>query len=315
MMEFLGVGIAIAVLACVSFLPLVLLGLAVPYLVIRLKAESPPDPQLGAKIVFQFFFSAAMLVALAGTTMFAVDWLTRDYIPNEETGNPLGRSTFESLSAKGFNVTQRIGLGMILSGGAVAALHALLIHSTTLTHRQRIRRTFIGWRFAIHGVIVLFGLTLLLTLVLQREPFQMPIVLPLKAVTAATLVWAISWVVHLLMLFDASRSAARADAALAGGNAEAPPQATTRQDFLPLTIAPPAEIPLTAQAMTEHVIEPETHDDLEIVPDEPEDFYVPIVPRSPSPDDDLDIALGANDEAEERSSTDSESTAGPSQAV
>jgi len=127
MMEFLGVGIAIAVLACVSLLPLVLLGLAVPYVVIRLKAESPPDPQLGAKIVFTFFFSPAILVAPAGTTMFAVDWLTRECILNEETGNRLGRTTFDSLSARGFNVTQRIGLGMILSGGAIAALHALLI--------------------------------------------------------------------------------------------------------------------------------------------------------------------------------------------
>jgi hypothetical protein len=218
MNEFYGVGFAVAASACLSILPVVLLALAVPYTVIRLKAESPVDPQLGAKVVFQFFFSAGVLVALAGLTTLAVDWMTREARPPEEMENAIGRITIRELWEEGFNVTQRVGLGLLLSGLIVSAVHALLIQASSVAHRHRVRRTFVGWRFAIHGVIVMILLSVLLILILQQGAFKNPLVAAVRAVNAALLVWTTSWVIHLGLLLELARRVPRPATTLEGGN-------------------------------------------------------------------------------------------------
>lgn len=198
-------GIAALMLIGVSMMPLILLALAVPYAVIRLKAENPPDSQLGVKIVVHFFFSASILIIVAGLTMLVVDWMVRDFVPNEVTDNPLGRTTIASITAKGFNMTQRIGLGMILGGAVGAGVHALILFFCSEPHLRRIRRTFIGWRFAIHGVVLMFTVTVMIILFLQPHPLRPPVEVPLRVVTATHLVWATSWLLHLALLFEAAR--------------------------------------------------------------------------------------------------------------
>jgi hypothetical protein len=209
--DFVGLGIAAVMLIGVSLMPVILLALAVPYAVVRLKAEAPPDSQLGVKVVVHFFFSAAILLMIAGVTMFAVDWMARDSLPNEDTDNVLGRTTLASITAKSLNMTQRIGLGMILGGAIGAGVHALILFFCSDLHRQRIRRTFIGWRFAIHGVVLMFTVTLMIILFLQPEPLRPPVALPLRVVTATHLVWGSSWLLHLALLFDAARRTTSAE--------------------------------------------------------------------------------------------------------
>src|SRR5688500_16182393 len=104
-MEYiLWIGMAIAAATVLVIAVIALTGLAVPYLVVRLKAEPPEDTQLGAKVAFQFFYSIGILVVVAGVTVLAVDWLTLyPYrYPRTPTNNPLGRATVESLVQEGF---------------------------------------------------------------------------------------------------------------------------------------------------------------------------------------------------------------------
>lgn len=204
MNELWGVGLAIAFAYGLALLPVALLALAVPYTIIRLRGETRPDSQLGAKVAFQFFFSSSIMIGLTGLTILAVDWMLREGSAPPPTEIGFERLTLESWTAAGFNTAQRIGFAFILSGLAGAAIHALLLHATTVIHRHRIRRTFIGWRFAIHGVIAMFALTALLVILLQPKPFEQPTVSAVRAVTAVLLVWGGSWVVHLILLFELS---------------------------------------------------------------------------------------------------------------
>lgn len=209
MAEFLGAGAVAAVFAVPLFLAIALLGLAVPYLAIRLRDEPPPDPQLGAKILFQFGFSAGILLTLAGATTLAVEWMMSDRSPRATRDNPFGRVTIDYLLSEGFSVAERAGLGVILGGLTAIAAAAVCLQGTTPVHRQRVRRTFLGWRLAVHGLVVMFLFTAMLVLALQRGAFDKPLVLALRAVLAAFFVWTSSAVVHLLLFFNAIQRVVR----------------------------------------------------------------------------------------------------------
>src|SRR5437667_8120455 len=74
---FLEVGVLWSVGLVV--LPFVLLGLAIPYAVLRARdSRDQPDSQLGLKTGLHYFLSVGILQFLTGLTIIAVDLITRE---------------------------------------------------------------------------------------------------------------------------------------------------------------------------------------------------------------------------------------------
>ena len=180
-----GVGEALGGVFLVAFL---LLSLCIAYVVLRLREGQRKihDPQLGTKVVLQFFFSASLLLGLTGAAILVGNLLQEDV----ESWNP----------------AQRTATALILVGVAFALLHgAMLRRGTNNRDWPAAARFFTGWRFAIHGFVVITASAWLLALLLQSDP---------KAIEARTLlaererylfgtllIWGPSWLLHLGLLW------------------------------------------------------------------------------------------------------------------
>jgi hypothetical protein len=203
--DFFGAGLAFGSVFFFGLVPFIFLALAVPYMVIRLRNEGPEDPQLGTKVGLQFFFSAAILLGLTGATIMAVDLITREQfdmaIAPPQPMQPGGRPMPRPADREFFNTAQRTGVGMILSSILMALVHFLL--ALALTDRpnwMRVRRTFAGWRFVIHGVVVAFAGTMLIITILQKDAFEPPGFRVIKALFAVLLLWVPCWLINLVLL-------------------------------------------------------------------------------------------------------------------
>jgi len=167
----------------ITLIPFVLLALAIPYIVLRTRdSHEHPDPQLGLKAALHYFLSASILLFLTGLTVISVDLLTRE-------AGAGGRGDD--------NEAIRTGVALACSGAAFAFLHFLLLTGTDDRRNPIARRTFTGWRFAIHGVVVVSCVTTCLVLVIQKD-FKWQ---TLKGFLAILLVWFPSWIVHLGLLW------------------------------------------------------------------------------------------------------------------
>jgi hypothetical protein len=187
--------------------PILLLALAFPYAVLRLRdgRDGPPDPQLGFKAAQHFFFSLGIFLALTGVTIIVVDLiidLGTPPRPGPQPGfQPFGgpqrpRDDFP-------NSAQRTGAAMILSGGMFGVIHlVLLLVLTSGPVSSPARRTFLGCRAAVHGLVVMFTLTALLIVFFQRSdgPAEFVLARTRNALIGVLLVWAPSWVVHFSLL-------------------------------------------------------------------------------------------------------------------
>jgi hypothetical protein len=162
-------------------------GLGIAYAVLKLqdaRAEQH-DPEIGIKAALYFIYSLSILVVLTGINILVVDAL-------EDRPN-LGPNR----NVEGLTEGQRIGCGLIVAGLALGLLHLILIKAATNDSRwPAARRVFVGWRFAIHGVIVLTTFTVLVVLLFQRDVRWEQI----KNVLATLVVWGPSWLIHLVLL-------------------------------------------------------------------------------------------------------------------
>lgn len=176
--------------------PVLLLGLAVPYAVLRMEHGSRVDPQLGMKAGLQFFFSLAVLLAVTGVTVIVVDYVARDAEADDAAKPPAapfgaggpgadfggiggfggddGRPPFgkpdEKKEAEFMNPAQRLGLALILSGAIlIGAVHVTILLCTDDANWGRVRRVFAGWRFAIEGLAAAAALTMLCIVLLAKE--------------------------------------------------------------------------------------------------------------------------------------------------
>ena len=169
----------------VSLLPFVLLGLAIPYAVLRVRdSREQPDSQLGLKTGLHYFLSVGILQFLIGLSITSWDLITReDRLPRK------GADADEAL---------RVGVAVAAVGAAFAFLHLILLTAGTDDSRKPIvRRTFTGWRFAIHGLVVLFCVTAWLTIIVQKSAHWKDV----KPFFAILLVWFPSWLVHIILLW------------------------------------------------------------------------------------------------------------------
>jgi hypothetical protein len=205
-------------LAFISFLiyglillPYLLLGLAIPYAVLRLRdaQNRRPDPQLGFKVALQFFFSLSVLLVLSGLTYIVVDFVMDLNILGAIRP---GRQPLFGQRGEFPNSAQRTGLAIILSGALFAVVHAVLFLALTRERNRGpspARRMFLGWRFAIHGVVVLFSLTGLLIILFQKE--SVPLDEMRRFFIGVLLVWVPSWFLHFVLLRVSSPMPERAE--------------------------------------------------------------------------------------------------------
>jgi hypothetical protein len=210
-MDFLSFGLAgLAMLAGVTLAPMALLALAIPYTVLRLRTDGQPDSQLGLKVALYFFISASVLLALSGLTMISADLISRDAAPTRsaEEGS-YGGPAFGSKSEGGFNTICRTGVALIISGIIGWVAHHLMLKRTAATNRARIQRTFVGFRFAISGLVLFGTLTLLLVLMLQEGAFRRPALNTLRGVIGIVIVWLPTWLLHLGLFFQLAKAQPR----------------------------------------------------------------------------------------------------------
>jgi hypothetical protein len=183
-------------------MPFLLLGLAIPYAVLRLReTREEADPRLGLRVALSFFFSLALLLVLTGLTVFVVDLL--------QQSNFLGPRRFGGIGRQDFpNQAQRTAFALMVSGGLFILLHFIfLVVMTDRQSRSPVRRMFIGWRFVIHGLVVMFTMTLLMIVLFQIDRVQNVEVI--QTLLGFLAVWGPSWLVHLMLLRDAHSRARR----------------------------------------------------------------------------------------------------------
>ena len=96
----------------VLLLPNLLMGLAIPYAVLRLRdAKGEPEAQAGFKAALYFFFSMSVMLILTGLTIIVVDLvMTTDFGLGPPRNRFAGREPFP-------NEAQRTAFGFLISGG------------------------------------------------------------------------------------------------------------------------------------------------------------------------------------------------------
>jgi hypothetical protein len=182
--------------ALLALLPFLLLGLAIPYAILRIRElqSRETDPQLGLKAALHFFFSLGILITLTGLTVLIVNFIV-EVDPLWSGSTP---KTF--FNPEPFpNSIQRAAMGLIVAGLFFTGIHFLFIIALTRDQgRSATRRVFLGWRFAIHGIVVMVAVTLLTIVLFQRS--SDPIVQMRKQLIGVLFVWVPSWLAHFVLL-------------------------------------------------------------------------------------------------------------------
>ncbi len=199
-MELNGfLGAAVGTFVLIVLVPFLCLGLAIPYAILRLREnrEDRADPQVGLKVALYYFFSVGIILFLLGMTVIVVDLML------EEDRQARGAMARVVPAGQGLNQTQRIGLGLIVAGLVVALLHLALVKSMTNDRNSlTARRIFAGWRFAIHGIVIVVAFTVLTAVLFQRDFGDRSL---RKSMFGILLIWVPSWVLHLILLGVYSR--------------------------------------------------------------------------------------------------------------
>lgn len=184
-----GIISSFAVLGYAAFvMPIALVGLIYPYLALRLRPvpTDQQDPQIGLKCALYFIYSLGILMFLAGASVLVVDLMIR------------GEWFVESMKRlEKLDNTHRTAYALMTSGALFTFFHLLLILGYT-NNRQfpEVRRVWVGWRFAIHSLIVLLCVTMLIFVVFMENSSERDMQFPL----ALLIVWGPSWFLHLILL-------------------------------------------------------------------------------------------------------------------
>ncbi len=176
-------GIMSAFVWAFALSPFLLLGLALPYIILRLRNQQSVlhDSQIGLKASLYYFFSLSILLVQVGLTVLAVDLLSDSMVIRS-----------------GLSDEQRTGAALVLAGMLGAVTHLLLIKALTNVARfPAVRRLFVGWRFAINGLVVMFAVTALIVAIFQNEPGSLRAI---RSLIATLLIWLPGWGIHLVLL-------------------------------------------------------------------------------------------------------------------
>ncbi len=182
------------IVVLLSGAPMLLLALAIPYAILKMRDArlESNDPEIGLKSALYYGFSLGILLSLVGLTFMVYEALEKGSSSSSSTSS--STSTWSSLSWG-----TRTGLGLLASGIPTAVTHLVLILGMTNDRRYPdTRRIFVGWRLAIHSLVVLTAYTamMLILFLKDRSVDLSDIQLPL----ALMIVWLPSWLIHLILL-------------------------------------------------------------------------------------------------------------------
>lgn len=192
-------GIVSFVLYGYLLLPVFLLTLLAGYVLLRVRdaRTEERDPDIGIKAALHYFLSLSILLIVNGLTLVAVEAMTSKPTKTERVapggGFRNGPAIKEDTSA-----TQRTGWGLAAAGLLLSLLHFGVLKGTTNDDRRpAARHLFLGWRFAIHGLVLVITVTALVVTLFQKDFGNATI---RKTFFATLLIWGPSWVIHLLLL-------------------------------------------------------------------------------------------------------------------
>lgn len=220
-MIFTLMGTYVALLFWIS---MVYFGFAavVIYIVVRWRDSKGTrhDSQVGSKVVLHFLMSVSIFVTVSGGSVVVVDQLLRvitdgglGKLPSssgmEDLGNPYRvRSRPKSSKSELLSAATRTGLGMIVAGALLGLVELWLIHSRTNDRRwPAVRRSFVGSRTVVHGLIVTAAMTGAFVVGFQETTEAGGEIKKNLLTTCLGLltVWGGSLAVHLSLLFIYSR--------------------------------------------------------------------------------------------------------------
>jgi hypothetical protein len=192
------------------------------YIVVRWRDSkgSRHDSQIGSKVVLHFLMSVSVFIAVSGGSTIVVDQLLR-LITDDGLGIP-SSSSFERRLADPYGNTPqrkssksellspatRTGMGMVVAGTLLGLVELWLLHSRTNDRRwPAVRRSFVGSRTVVHGLIVTAAMTGAFVVGFQEttEPGGEIKKNLLTICLGLLTVWGSSLAVHLTLLFVYSR--------------------------------------------------------------------------------------------------------------
>lgn len=199
---------------------MVYFGLAavVIYIVARWRDSkgSRHDSQIGAKVALHFLMSLSIFIAVSGGSVIVVDQMLRVITDGglgfpspsgmEDISDPysrnLGRGSRRSDSGIVFSAATRTGLGLLVAGTIMGLIELWLIHSRTNDRRwPAVRRSFVGSRAVVHGIVVTAAMTGAFVVGFQ-EAGDGEVKKNLLTTCLGLLgVWGFSLVIHLSLLF------------------------------------------------------------------------------------------------------------------
>jgi hypothetical protein len=185
-LRFVGAAGGLAVL----LFPLLLLGLAIPYAVLRLRDSRNPvqDPQLGLKCALYFTHSIGVLLLLTGLTVLVIDFLQE--LSHQPFRGPGGQGPI-------FSPVQRTAAALVVSGLVVSFFHLVVIVGFTNNRKwPETRHVFVGWRLAIHSLVMVTAFTALVITLFHQAPDSDTLI----NVMGTMGVWFPSWLIHLILL-------------------------------------------------------------------------------------------------------------------
>lgn len=190
-------GLGAIMVAFLWIVPIILIPVAVGiYVVSRLRERGgPPDPHIGIKTAHHLFYTFGILMLLAGITLISVelmlvdDFDRRGGMGNRGFGGPIQRTFFEQPSV-------RIGLALMLVGGVFALMHRVLLLATNNSKQSNVGRAFLGVRFALAGLLVMFILAAMLSALFQvNAQFR-----EIKPFLGMLIVWTPAWILFMTFL-------------------------------------------------------------------------------------------------------------------
>lgn len=220
-MIFTLMGTYVAILFWIS---MVYFGLAavVIYIVVRWRDSKGTrhDAQVGTKVVLHFLMSVSIFVTVSGGSVIVVDQLLRVITDGGLRGFPTSpsvqrlrdpyntRSQPTSSKSKLLSPATRTGLGMVVAGTLLGLFELWLLHSRTNDRRwPAVRRSFVGSRTVVHGLVVTAALTGAFVIGFQETTDGSGEMKKNMLTTCLGLltVWGGSLAVHLSLLFIYSR--------------------------------------------------------------------------------------------------------------
>ena len=128
--------------------------------------NSPPDPQLGIKVVLFYFKTLAYQAILVAVTLIIFGILKG-----------------------GYKDELRTGFGILVGGGIIYALHLVMIQNVFKTSStQLVSRFYTGFNLVIVGILGMVSLMILCIIIFQGD------VSDVKLPVSAILVYGLAWV-------------------------------------------------------------------------------------------------------------------------